>query len=401
MNFMEFIPELAYKYRLIALFLISFISTMIVFKPILRIAIKKDIVDNPDARKLQKRPVPVMGGIAVFFGIMVGLCFYKTMISYTALFPVVSAMTIMMYLGCMDDILSMKPTTRFGIEFLVAVTLILGLKCCICNFQGMWGIDTVSFAVGVALSVLTFLGLVNAINMIDGIDGLSTAFCILIFGCFGIFCFLSRDYSFAVLAAVCIGALLPFFLHNVFGYTTKMFIGDGGTMMMGTAISAMVFVILREKNAIETLYPELDFSRIAFVIAVLSLPVADTLRVMFCRMAHKKSPFNPDKTHLHHLFVAAGFSYISITMIEIALDILVIVAFFLTWWLGGSLELQLYVTVATAALLNWGLAGIFAVSAKRKDKLYRAIEYLGAHSHVERRGIWLHIQHLIDNKFEK
>ena len=398
---MEFISELSYKYRLIALFLISFISTMIVFKPILRIAIKKDIVDNPDARKLQKRPIPVMGGIAVFFGIMVGLCFYKTMISYTALFPVVSAMTIMMYLGCMDDILSIKPMTRFGIEFLVAATLLFGLKYNICNFQGMWGIDIVPFPVGVALSILTFLGLVNAINMIDGVDGLSSAFCILIFGCFGIFCFLSRDYSFAVLSAVCIGALLPFFLHNVFGYTTKMFIGDGGTMMMGTAISAMVFVILREKNIIETLYPELDFSRIAFVIAVLSMPVADTLRVMFCRMAHKKSPFNPDKTHLHHLFVKAGFSYISITIMEIILNILVIGAFFLTWWLGGSLELQLYVTVAAAALLNWGLAGIMVVSAKRDDKLYRALEYLGAHSHVERRGIWLHIQKFIDNKFEK
>lgn len=398
---MEFIPELAYKYRLIALFLISFISTMIVFKPILRIAIKKDIVDNPDARKLQKRPVPVMGGIAVFFGIMVGLCFYKTTISYTALFPVVSAMTIMMYLGCMDDILSVRADTRFGLEILVAATLIFGLKCHICNFQGLWGIDVIPSSVGVALSILTFLGLVNAINMIDGVDGLSSAFCILILGCFGIFCFLSRDYSFAVLAAVCIGALLPFFLHNVFGYTTKMFIGDGGTMMMGTAISAMVFVVLRGNNAIETLYPELNFSRIAFVVAVLSIPVADTLRVMFCRIAHKKSPFNPDKTHLHHLFVKAGFSYISITMIEIALDILVIFAFFLTWWLGASLEVQLYVTIAAAALLNWGIAGILSFSAKKNDRFYRAIEYLGAHSHVERRGIWLHIQNLIDNKFEK
>lgn len=397
----HFLSELAYKYRLVALFLISFISTMVVFKPILRIALRKNIVDNPDARKLQKTPIPVMGGIAVFFGIVVGMCFYKTLISYTALFPVFGAMTIMMYLGCMDDILSVRASTRFGLEILVAATLLFGLKCFISNFQGMWGVDSISIVPGVLLSILTFLGVVNAINMIDGVDGLSSAFCILIMGCFGIFCFLSHDYSFAVLAAVCIGGLLPFFLHNVFGYTTKMFIGDGGTMMMGTAISSMVFVILRENNAIETLCPELDFSRIAFVVAVLSMPIADTLRVMFSRIIHRKSPFEPDKTHLHHLFVNAGFSYISITMIEIALDILVIGSFFLTWWLGGSLELQLYVTVATAALLNWGLAGVFAVAAKRNDKFYRCVEYLGAHSHVERRGIWLHIQHLIDNKFEK
>lgn len=398
---MGLISDLAFKYRLIILFLISFISTMIVFKPILRIALKKNIVDNPDARKLQKTPVPVMGGIAVFFGIMVGLCFYKTMITYTALFPIVSAMTIMMYLGCMDDILSIKPTTRFFIEFLVAATMLFGLKCYICNFQGMWGIDVISKDLGIALSVLTFLGLVNAINMIDGVDGLSSAFCILIFGCFGIFCFLSHDYSFAVLAAVCIGSLLPFFLHNVYGYTTKMFIGDGGTMMMGTAISAMVFVILREHNSIEVLQPELNFSRIAFVVAVLSMPVADTLRVMFCRIAHKKSPFSPDKTHFHHLLVEAGFSYIFVTMIEIAFNIFVIAAFLLSWWLGCSLEMQLYVTVATAAMLNWGLAGAITTSAKKDNAFYHALQRLGSHTHVERKGFWLKVQHLIDNKFEK
>lgn len=395
------LSELAYKYRLVALFLISFISTMVVFKPILRIALRKNIVDNPDARKLQKTPIPVMGGIAVFFGIVVGMCFYKTLISYTALFPVLGAMTIMMYLGCMDDILSVRASTRFGLEILVAATLLFGLKCFISNFQGMWGVDSISIVPGVLLSILTFLGVVNAINMIDGVDGLSSAFCILILGCFGIFCFLSHDYSFAVLTAVCIGALLPFFLHNVFGYTTKMFIGDGGTMMMGTAISAMVFVILRKNNSFDILWPELDFSRIAFVVAVLSIPIADTLRVMFCRIVQHKSPFNPDKTHLHHLFVNAGFSYVSIIIIEIAMDILVIAAFVLTWWLGASLEVQLYVTVATAALFNWGTAALLVTASRRNDRLYHGIRSIGARSHAEKRGIWLHIQHLIDNKFEK
>lgn len=393
------ILHLAYKYRLVILFFISFISSMMVFKPILRIALKKNIVDNPDGRKLQKHPVPVMGGIAVFFGIVVGLCFYKTMISYSILFPILGEMTVMLYLGCMDDILTLKPTTRLVIECIAAFTLIFGMKTWICNFQGLWGIDIVAPPVGIMLSAITFLGLLNAINMIDGIDGLSSSFCILILGCFGVYGFFAGYYTFSVFAAVIIGALLPFFLHNVFGWTTKMFIGDGGTLMMGTAISAMVFMILSDEVSVKELAPRDDFSRIAFVLAVLSIPVGDTLRVMFSRIARHKSPFAADKTHLHHLLLKQGFSYIGITMIEIAMDVLVIAAFLLSWRLRASLEVQLYVVIAVTALL---ILVVVFVTAKmdRTGSVPVFLQHIISRSHVERRGLWLKIQKLIDNKFE-
>lgn len=390
--------DISYKYRLIILFLISFVVTALVFKPILRIAISKNIVDNPDARKLQKTPIPVMGGIAVFFGIAVGLCFYKTMIIYTALFPVLGAMIIMLYLGSIDDILALSPRLRFLIEVGVALVLLYGLKFCIRDFQGLWGIDLIPATVGVILSVITFCGIVNAINMIDGVDGLSSAFCILILGCFGIVCFLAHDYSFAVLSAVCIGALLPFFIHNVFGYTTKMFIGDGGTMMIGTAISAMVFVILRRKFAITEEFPQLDFSRIAFVLSVLSIPIFDTLRVMTVRVFHGRSPFSPDKNHLHHILVAAGYSYIGVTMIEIALDIFVICVFAATWLLGGSIALQLYAVIAAAALADFGLAALLRRSAEKDNEYYCRVRRRAQRSHIERKGIWLKIQKIIDGE---
>ncbi|MCQ2151642.1 MAG: undecaprenyl/decaprenyl-phosphate alpha-N-acetylglucosaminyl 1-phosphate transferase [Bacteroidales bacterium] len=393
------ILNLAYKYRLVILFFISFISTMMVFKPILRIALKKNIVDNPDARKLQKHPVPVMGGIAVFFGIAVGLCFYKTMIAYSILFPVFGVMTVMLFLGCIDDILSVKPTTRLAVECIAAITMIYGMKLWICNFQGLWGIDIVASPIGITLSIITFLGLLNAINMIDGIDGLSSAFCILILGCFGVYCFFAGYYTFSVFAAVVIGALLPFFLHNVFGWTTKMFIGDSGTLMMGTAVSAMVFMILSDEVSVKELAPGDDFSRIAFTLAVLSIPVGDTLRVMFSRMTRHKSPFAADRAHLHHLLLKQGFSYIGITMIEIAMDILVIAAFLLSWRLGASLEVQLYVVIAVTVLMI--LAAVFVTDRMdRTGSLPVYLQHIASRSHVERRGFWLKIQKLIDNNFE-
>lgn len=387
-----------YKYRLIILFLISFAATSLVFKPILKIAKNKNIVDNPDARKLQKQPVPVMGGIAVFFGIALGLCFYKTMITYTSLFPVLGAMVIMLYLGFIDDVVTIRAGFRFLIEVFVGLMMIYGMKCCICNFQGLWGIDCVSIVAGVILSAITFVGIVNAINMIDGIDGLSSAFGIMIFTCLGIVCFLSGEYSFAALAAVCVGALVPFFLHNVFGWNTKMFIGDGGTMMMGTAISAMVFVLLRRNSILVERFPALDFSRIAFVLAVLSIPIGDTLRVMIGRMSRKRSPFEPDKTHLHHVLLDAGFSHIGITIIEISLNVAIIAVFAGAWLLGAGPAVQLYAVIAATLFADLGTVALLKRTTGQSTKIALRIRKRADSSHVERKGIWLVIQKLVDGK---
>lgn len=349
--------DISYKYRLIILFIIALAASWAVFNPILKIAKQKNIVDNPEARKLQKVPVPVLGGVAVFFGIAVGLCFYKTMVDFTILFPVLGAAIIMLYLGSIDDILNINPALRFTIEICVALLMIYGLKLRVYDFQGLWGLDHVALVPGLILSVLTFVGVTNAINMIDGVDGLSSAFCIMIMGFLGIPCFLSHFYSFAVLSAISIGALLPFFFHNVFGKNSKMFIGDGGTMMMGTIISSMIFVLLSGKCYFPE-FPEADFSRIAYVLAVLSLPVADTLRVMTARVFKGKSPFSADQNHLHHILIKKNFSHARITIFEVCLNLIVIGIFFLSWKLGAPVEWQLYIVILSAAALDWLLAPI-------------------------------------------
>jgi len=386
-----------YKYRVLILFFVALVSAWAVYNPILKIARGKNIVDNPDARKIQKNPVPVMGGIVVFFGMVVGLSFYKTMTNYTLLFPVLSAMVIMLYLGSMDDILSISPLKRFLIEIFVSILLLYGLRTRIYEFQGLWGIESISFVPGILLSILTFVGVVNAINMIDGVDGLSSGFSILITGSFGVFCFLTHQFSFASLSALTIGAIFPFFIHNVFGSKTKMFIGDGGTMMIGTLISAMVFVILGGNSAFPY-NPEWDFSKIAFVLAVLSIPIADTLRVMACRILKGHSPFKPDMNHLHHILLKLDFSSSLITFVEVLMNIIVIFLFFLSWKLGASVDVQLYVVFASAALFDWVLSAFLNHCIKNNTKLFCALKKLGEYSHKENSKLRLRIMKLIDGE---
>lgn len=390
--------EIPYKFKLIILCIIAMAATIVIFNPILKIAKSKNLVDNPDARKLQKSPVPVLGGIAVFFGVAVGLCFFKTMTEMTTLFSVFGAMILMMYVGAIDDILSVKPSFRFCIEILVAVLILFGLRRSICDFQGLWGLYTLPGWAAVILSVVTYVGIVNSINMIDGIDGLASSFCIMILGCFGVICFMGQEYSFAALAAVTIGALIPFFLHNVFGFTTKMFIGDAGTLMVGTAISSFVFLILDSDFHFSEKFCMDGFSRVAFCLAVMSIPVSDTLRVMGYRIAHHKSPFLPDKNHLHHCFVASGFSYIWTTIIEISLSVLVIVCFVVSFLAGASNEIQLLVVIVSAGLADTIPVIVLNHSRGRDTGFSRFISRWAAKSHVERVGLWHRIQMIIDGK---
>lgn len=395
MNILEGHP----KYKMLIIFAIAFVATWMIFWPLLKIARKAHLSDNPGERKLQTSPIPVLGGVAVFFGIMVGISFFKTMHSFTALFPVISAMMIMLYLGFIDDLMGIKAWKRFILELLVASLVIMGNRYSINNFQGLWGIDILPIAPSIIISLITFVGIVNAINMIDGVDGLATGFCMLIFGCFGIVFFFAEDFSFAALCAAACGAILPFFLHNVFGYTTKMFLGDGGTMVLGTLISAMVFEILKGSfYYFSYLESGMDFSLIAFCIAVLSVPIFDTLRVMTERIAHHVSPFSPGKNHLHHLFIDVGFSYIFTSIIELFLDVLVIAIMFTVYFLGGSISAQVYAVLAASILVNVGTAFILRRISASGSAFAASVRKLAHRSHIERKGIWMKIQKVIDKE---
>ena len=390
------IADLPFKYRLLILCVIALVSTVLVYAPTLKIAKSKNITDTPEDRKLQKVPVPVMGGIAVFFGIIVGLSFYKTLITYTSLFPVLSAMMIMLYIGAIDDCIGIKPSARFAIEIIVCLLICFGMKSCINCFQGFLGVeDTLPRAVAIPLTVITFIGIVNAVNMIDGVDGLSSGMCIFILGFFGLYFFFAHDYSYAALSAVSIGALLPFLLHNIFGGSSKMFIGDSGTMMIATAIAAMVIRVLNAKF-VPDLFNPVDFSRIGFVLALLSIPVADTLRVMAVRISRHRSPFMPDNNHFHHILIKLHFPPLMIAVIEVGMSFVVLLSLVVSWLLGASGNLQIVIVIAVAAVLNWLGATILCRSLDRGGRLSRALTRAGDRCHRENSRFWRAVQRLLD-----
>ena len=365
----------------LTLFVVALVSTWWIFKKVLKIAHVKNIVDNPDARKLQKTPVPVLGGVAVFFGIISSLIvtglFYET----SSLFAILGVMAVMLYTGTMDDILSLSPSIRFLIEIIVVLMLVFCNKYALNNFHGLWGVNQISEWIAVPLTVFACVGIINAINLIDGVNGLSSGYCIVTCSIFAAVFIMTDDKEAASLAILSVGALIPFFFHNVFGKKSKMFIGDGGTLLMGTIISTFVIGALNTNSVIASKVDS-NFGLIPFTIAVLAIPVFDTLRVMSMRIIRGTSPFQPDRTHLHHLLFDMGFSHIGTTFTEIFTNLFVVGIWFVSYKLGASIELQFYIVIGLSFLVTFGLYKFVRIQEKNNSRIFQMLQKLGRWTHV-------------------
>ena len=149
-------------------------------------------------------------------------------------------MSAMLYAGAIDDILGLTPTARFVIEILVIAGVVLASGVCMDSLHGLWGVSDFSWWIAPPLTVFAGVGVVNSINMVDGVNGLSSGLCVQCCLLFGAVFMAVGDYANSLLAFSMAASLLPFFVHNVFGNTSRMFIGDAGTMVMGMLMTWFV-----------------------------------------------------------------------------------------------------------------------------------------------------------------
>ena len=376
--------------------LASILATGLAFPKVLRLAVSKNLVDNPDARKLQRIPVPVLGGVPVFLGILTGICCAHLFFDCSRLMPLISAMTIILMVGIADDIVGLTPRIRFLIEILLVLFICLTTGHQIDHFHHLWNIDLVPAALALPLSLIAGVGIINAINLIDGVDGLSSGFSIQAFICFAAINLLIGNQLLALLALLGIGALLPFFFHNVFGRTSKMFIGDGGTLVIGAIFATLVICLLSDDQLTFRLPERLGL--IPFTLAVMCIPVFDTLRVMTSRIVRHKSPFSADKTHLHHLFIDLGFSHIGTTLCILALNLSVILIWWLSYSLGASIDVQFYIVLLLSISVTFLFYGFMRRQIKRQTALYRAARRLAGAIHLRQRPLFIFLQRLADGK---
>lgn len=387
--------ELRLELLAIGAFLVSALASWIAYPFLLNFAKKRNIVDNPNARKLQREPIPVFGGPAVWLGIVAGVVATLVFVHSNNMPMALGAMTVLMIVGVIDDIYDLSAAVRFIIEIVVVWTIMAVGRRFVNDFHLLWGIEHINVYLSMPLSLVAGVGIINAINMIDGVDGYSSGFGFFSMIIFAFFFFISGIATTGYLAMAVAGALLPFFLHNVFGKKSKMFIGDGGTLMLGTALTVMVFNILYH-DSLCSKFAYQGLGLIPFTLAVMAIPVFDTLRVMVMRILSKKSPFEPDKTHLHHLFIDMKFSHIGTTFVILSMNTLIVLIWLASWLLGASIDLQLYIVVFFSLMATFGFYGFMRSQERKGTRFFYRCCALGRRSNIARTGFWKFMMNLVD-----
>lgn len=372
-------------------FIVAAMAVFVVHPSLVKIAHLKSIVDNPDARKLNKEPVPVLGGVGVFFGIVFSLSVAGYYVDGMNIqFELIIAMLIMLYTGVGDDILQLSPCLRFALQIFVVCLMMFLCGIYIDDFHGLWGIGELPWYIAVGLTIFSGVGIINSINLIDGVDGLCSGYGVFASLTFA-FCFLRMgDMSYAILAFAVAGAIFPFMLHNIFGEKYKMFLGDGGSLVLGLICSLYMMRIIQSG------YEVLSESTISFTLAVFVIPVFDTVRVMTARILEKRSPFSPDKTHLHHMFIRLGYSHVITALNVILLNGIVVLIWHLCNVLHLSGEMQLYVVIASGLLFTSGLYYSVEYLAKNKPQRYERLQQFAQRYTIHRVGVLLKIKNFLD-----
>ncbi|MCQ2226209.1 MAG: undecaprenyl/decaprenyl-phosphate alpha-N-acetylglucosaminyl 1-phosphate transferase [Paludibacteraceae bacterium] len=352
------------NYTWVCCMVVAFLSVCYINPLLLMIAYKKDITDKPSGRKFQVRPIPVIGGWSLLAAILFSLLIGHLFMPMNDLFIPVLGLCVMFLLGLIDDLIELSYRTKFIFQ-LIVVSLWWFHGYRFDDLCGLFGIHEIHPIASYLLSLFAGVGLINAHNLLDGIDGLSSGYSIGTTFLCGIYFFIHGDNLFASFSAVFIGALIPFFACNVFSKKYKMFIGDSGALMLGSL--SYIFSCRIVHTA--PIY-SVDVYNFALLLAIYGLPVFDTIRVMSSRMINGTSPFLPDRTHFHHLFVDMGFACYITTFLLLLLSTVVFAGWFMTAALGWCVTVQLVVMVVWAMVVFWGVSGFMVRLKKGNPERY-------------------------------
>ena len=306
--------------RIIAGGLIAFLITFTVIPAIITVAKVKKLYDEPDdKRKLHKEPIPSLGGLGMFIGFVFSMLLT---VSFAAEAPefqyYLAAFLLIFFLGMKDDIIIISPVKKFVGQIIAAGILIFKAHLVITNMHGFFGIYQINAVFSYLLTLFALVVIINAFNLIDGVDGLAGSLGLISSVVFGVFFLINKNIPYAILAFTFAGSLVAFLIYNF--HPAKIFMGDTGSLAIGLINSILVIKFI-ETGSNYSFYPVTASPAIGF--GILLVPLLDTLRVFSVRIINRRSPFKPDRNHIHHLLLNNGCNHKTVTFICIATTLLI------------------------------------------------------------------------------
>ena len=281
----------------IILFLVTLILGILIHYGVQRVFIIYRKFDDYNHRSSHNTLATRTGGIGVFTTVVLISIFYYIkgieIFDYSLLIP----LGIMFIVGVYDDFYHADFKLKFFLQIIVAKILI-DQGFVISNYFGLFGIYEVPRVLAQLSTIFVFLVVINAINFIDGIDGLAISQVIKTLALFELFS--KSDSDISVLSLLIIGSLLPLYYFN-FKKKKKVFLGDGGSLLLGTIVMIYVLSILSVNYQFK---PGLSVNKTLFSVSIILYPLIDLLRVFILRIKAGRSPFIADNNHIHHKFLS-------------------------------------------------------------------------------------------------
>src|SRR6202163_460531 len=312
---------------------ISFTITFLAIPVIINVADMKKLFDMPDGRKIHQVAITPLGGIGIFAGFVFG-CLLTINFKYSSEFQYFNAATmVIFFLGLKDDILVLTPIKKFIGQVLAAFLIIYYGRIQIRSMHGFFGIHELPEMFSLLISYFSVIVIINSFNLIDGVDGLAGTLGLMSSALFGIYFLYAGMEPYYVLAFSLCGSLLAFLIFNF--QPAKIFMGDTGSLLVGVVNAILVLKFIDPGNGPEPVNPIVSSPAIGFTI--LMIPLLDTLRVFAIRIFKRRSPFSPDRNHIHHLLLDRGLSHRTITFLLVAFNASMVVFVYMARSLGCTI----------------------------------------------------------------
>ena len=326
-------------------FLTSGIITAFAIPSIIKIAVLKDLFDEPSDRKHHKKRTPALGGMGIFAGLIFAVTFWTDQVQIVELQYIITSLLVLFFVGMKDDLVNLRASKKLVGQILAALILVHMADVKLTTFYGMFGIHDIPMWFSYVLSIFTCVVITNAFNLIDGIDGLAGSLGIIGAFTFGLWFHFLGMTQYSILCSALIGSLLAFLWFNK--TPARIFMGDTGSMLVGFVMSLLAMKFIESVRVLPRDHAYKILSVPVFTCTILIIPLFDTLRVFVLRMAKGKSPFHPDRNHVHHILVDLGLTHLQATASLVVFNISMILLIFFLQGTKGELLLALILIVPT------------------------------------------------------
>jgi len=301
-------------YNSVLSFCWAFLIAVFAIPSIVYVAHIKKLLDEPNVRTVHESLTPRLGGLAIFAGFMSALTIFGSL--ENGVQQVLAGSIIIFFIGLKDDVVPVSAFKKFFVQVLAAGIVMFVADIRISDFKGMLGLYEVENGISYVVTFLVIIGITNAINLIDGVDGLAGVIVMIITSTFGVYFYLYGGEllgGYSYVAFSLLGSVMGFLRYNF--HKAIIFMGDTGSLVSGFILSILGIQFVRMEA--------FDASP-SIAIAVLIIPIMDTLRVFLLRILNGTSPFAPDKNHIHHRLMDLGFSQVMTVFLLALINLLAI-----------------------------------------------------------------------------